>query len=175
METGFDIGLLDVRQADFYKTPGGFTGLRYKGEDYPHIVLRRCLPLEEPLDYISVAYPVEKDKYEEVGILKAVDDLSQPQQEIVMEELDSRYYTPEVLEIVSVQDKLGYVWIKMRLKNKKGVEFVKDCFIKDVSRNIRMLSDSSVIFFDVDGNRYVVDDLSKLSQQSVRRIEAYLF
>lgn len=166
-----DLGILDILQAEFYSGSGGFAGLRYKGEDYPHIVLRRIMPMQKPFNYISVADHDNK----EIGILKAVDDLPQEQRVIVIAELDNRYYSPEVLEVVSVQDKLGYVYMELRLKNKKGVEYRKNCAIKDVSRNIRMLSDTSVILFDVDGNRYIVEDLKRLSRQSMRKLDAYLF
>jgi len=175
MESIMDIGLLDVSQAEFYNTTGGFVGLRYKGEDYPHIVLRRCLPMQQPFNYISVAFPIDNDKDEEIGILKAVDDLSSSQREIIMTELDNRYYSPEVLDVISVHDKLGYVWFNLQLKTKTGAELRKDCFVKDVSRNIRMLSENSVIIFDVDGNRYIVNDLSRLNQKALRKLDAYLF
>jgi hypothetical protein len=65
--------------------------------------------------------------------------------------------------------------MEIRLKNKKGVEYKKNCTIKDVSRNIRMLSDTSVIIFDVDGNRYIVEDVKRLSRKSMRKLDAYLF
>ncbi|MCL2387349.1 MAG: DUF1854 domain-containing protein [Defluviitaleaceae bacterium] len=166
-----DLGILDIGEAEFYSGSGGFAGLRYKGEDYSHIILRRIMPMQEPFSYISVADHDNK----EIGILKAVDDLPDNQRNIVLTELDNRYYSPEVLEVVSVQDKLGYVYMELRLKNKRDIEYRKSCAIKDVSRNIRMLSDTSVIIFDVDGNRYIVSDLKRLSRQSMRKLDAYLF
>ena len=121
--------------------------------------------------YISVADHENK----EIGILKSVTELPESQRIIVVRELDNRYYSPEVLEVVSVQDKLGYVYMEMRLRNKQGKEYVKNCAVKDVSRNIRMLSSTSVIIFDVDGNRYIVSDVANLSRQSMRKLDAYLF
>ena len=166
-----DLGIMDLSQAEFYTCSGGFTGLKYKGEDHKHIVLRRIMPIEQPLHYISVADQENK----ELGILKAVADLPAGQREIVERELDSRYYSPEILDVVSVKDKLGYVYMEMRLRNKQGKEYEKSCAVKDVSRNIRMLSNNSVIIFDVDGNRYVASDLGALSKQSLRRLDTYLF
>lgn len=166
-----ELGILDIAQAEFYETDGGFVGLKYKGEDHKHVTLRRIMPLQMPLAYISVADTDNK----EIGILKAVSDLPQAQQNIVEKELDNRYYSPEVLEVVSVQDKLGYVYLEMRLKNKQGAEYTKNCAIKDVSRNIRMLTTTSVIIFDVDGNRYMIPDVAKLNRQSMRKLDAYLF
>lgn len=166
-----DIGLMDTDKAEFYVTEGGFTGLKYGGEDYPHIVLRRSLPVREPMKYISVADHENK----EIGIIRAVDDLKGEQREIVVNELDNRYYAPRVLEVVSVKDKLGYVYVEMRVQNKNEKAHSKSCAVKDVNRNIRMLSENSLIIFDVDGNRYIVDDISKLDKHSIKRLDPYLF
>ena len=171
MEAQLDIGLMDVSKAEFYVTNGGFTGLRYQGEDYPHIVLRRSLPIREPMKYISVADHENK----EIGIIRAIEDLSDSQQEIVINELDNRYYAPHVLEVLSVKDKLGYVYIEMRVQNKSGKAYAKNCAIKDVNRNIRMLSDTALIIFDVDGNRYIIEDLGRLDKNSIKRLDPYLF
>jgi len=166
-----DLGIMDLSQGEFYTADGGFTGLKYKGEDYKHIVLRRIMPIDQPLHYISVADQDNK----EICILKAVADLEPVQRDIVERELDNRYYSPQVLDIMSVKDKLGYVYMEMRLRNKQGKEYDKSCAVKDVSRNIRMLSSNSVIIFDVDGNRYVVPNLGQLNKQSLRRLDSYLF
>jgi len=166
-----DLGIFDLSQAEFYSTEGGFVGLKYKGEDYKHVVLRRIMPIQQPLNYISVA----DVKNKEIGILKAVDDLPEQQRKVVITELDNRYYSPEVLDVISIQDKLGYAYMELRLKNKQGKEYVKNCAVKDVSRNIRMLSHNSVIIFDVDGNRYFISDLTRMNRQSMRKLDAYLF
>lgn len=166
-----DIGLLSVDAIEFYVTKGGFTGLKYDGKDYNHITLRRTLPLNQPMEYISIADHENK----EIGMLKSVEALRDSQRKIVMNELDNRYYSPEVREIISVKDKLGYVYIEMRIVNKNDKEYVKSCAVKDVNKNIRMLSDSSLIIFDVDGNRYIVNDIAKLDKNSVKRLDPYLF
>lgn len=171
METNLDIGLMDTDNAVFYMSKGGFAGLKYEGKDYPHVVLRRSMPIKEPMMYISVADHENK----EIGIIRSIDDLNDGQREIVLNELDNRYYAPNVLEIISVKDKLGYVYIEMRVKNKNGNEHIKNCAIKDVNRNIRMLSDISLIIFDVDGNRYIIEDLDELDKNSIKRLDPYLF
>jgi len=166
-----DLGLMEIEKAEFYQTEGGFAGLKYKDEDYKHVILRRIMPIKHPEEYISVS----DHENNEICILKTVDDLPQEQQKIVRLELDSRYYSPEVIDVDSVQDKLGYVYIGLKLKNKQGKEYLKSCAVKDVSRNIRMLSAISVIIFDVDGNRYVISDLTKMSKAAMRKLDSYLF
>ena len=164
------IGIMDIADVEFYAAEGGFTGLKYKGADYPHIVLRRIMPTQQPFNYISVADSENK----EIGILKAVEDLSVQQQEIVKNELANRYYSPHIVDVKSLQDKLGYVYIEMRLRNDNGVEYDKNCAIRDVNRNIRT-SKNKLTVKDVDGNIYVVQDISSLNKRSLKLLSAYLF
>jgi len=175
-ETGsidqIDIGLIDLSKAEFYIAESGFTGFKYDGEDYKHITLKRALPVGMPMEYISVASSENK----EIGILKSVDELSEDQYPIVMDELNSRYYCPEVLEIKSAKDKLGYIYMELVI-SVSGSEktHIKNCAVKDVNKNIRMLSDDSLIMYDVDGNRYMIKKLSALNKNSLKKLEPYIF
>jgi len=167
-----DIGVLKLDKAEFYLADSGFTGLRYKGEDYTHITLKRALPIGMPMEYISVADGENK----EIGILKSVTELSDTQYAIVLDELNRRYYCPEILDIKSVKDKLGYVYMELVISViDSDKTFIKNCAVKDVNKNIRMLSGDSLIIYDVDGNRYTINKLSALSKSSLKKLESYIF
>ena len=171
INTQMDLGILDIKDVVFYTASGGFMGLRHKDSDYKHVVLRRIMPIEHPMEYISVADHENK----EIGILRSVADLPDDQRTLVETELDNRYYSPQVLDVLSVKDKLGYVYMEMKLKNKQGRVYDKSCAIKDVSRNIRTLPNESVLIFDVDGNRYTIPLISELNKASQKKLDAYLF
>jgi len=166
-----DIGLIEPAEAVFYMTEGGFTGLRYKERDYRHITLRRALPIGKPSEYISVADHENK----EIGILKSLAVLEGEQLQIVTKELDNRYYCPDIIEIKSIKDKLGYVYMELLLSHNGEQEYTKSCAVKDVSRNIRALGENSVLIFDVDGNRYIVRALDKLDKKSMKRLDPFMF
>ena len=170
LSDAIDIGYLDLEKATFYQTPGGFTGLRYGEQDYKRVALRRALPIAQPTAFISVADTENK----EIGILRAVTALADDQLRIVLAELDKRYYCPIVQEIKSVKDKLGYVYLELSIRG-DGRLYSKNCAIKDVNKNIRMLDENRLILFDVDGNRYVVESLAALDKKSLKRLEPYLF
>jgi hypothetical protein len=78
------------------------------------------------------------------------------------------------VEIKSVKDKMGYVYMELRVTG-RGETFEKNCAVKDVNKNIRMLDDDRLIIFDVDGNRYIVPSLEALDKKSIKRLEPYLF
>ena len=77
-------------------------------------------------------------------------------------------------EMKEVKDKLGYVYLEL-LIGRDDVKYMKNCAVKDVNKNIRLLDDDRLAIFDVDGNRYIVQSLAKLDKKSWKRLEPYLF
>ena len=165
-----DIGFLRPEAAEFYQTPGGFTGLRYEEKDYPRISLRRALPVGQPDKYISVADAENK----EIGILRELAALRDAQLNIVSQELDKRYYCPVIRSVDSVKDKMGYVYIELTIEG-EGRTYPRTCAVKDINKNIRMLDDDRLLIFDVDGNRFIVQSLNALGKKSLKMLEPYLF
>jgi len=165
-----DVGILDLQKAEFYTTSGGFIGLKYDGKDHKRVSLRRALPVGQPNRYISVADGENK----EIGIIRDLAELDARQLGIVAAELDTRYYCPVVYGIKSVKDKLGYVYLEFVI-GAGNERYEKNCAVKDVNKNIRMLDENRALIFDVDGNRYMIDSLSGLDKKSRRRLEPYLF
>ena len=170
LENAVDIGFMDLTKARFYKTPGGFTGLTYQDKDYPRVTLRRALPLERPMEYISVADAENK----EIGIIRSIEDMSNEQISVAINELDKRYYCPQVRAVKSVKDKLGYIYMELSL-SAPGGDYERNCAVKDVNKNIRMLGDDKLLIFDVDGNRFIIPSLAALDKKSVKRLEPFLF
>jgi hypothetical protein len=170
LEEAIDIGWLDLSRTVFYAGAGGFTGLRYGDKEYKRIQLRRAMPVHSPGEFISVADHENK----EIGMIRALSDLAEDQRKIVSDELDRRYYCPEILEIKSVHDKLGYVYMELLLLS-GGRRHERSAAIKDVNKNIRLLDADRLIVFDVDGNRYIVNSLERLDKKSQKRLEPYMF
>ncbi|MDR2570818.1 MAG: DUF1854 domain-containing protein [Oscillospiraceae bacterium] len=164
-----DMGYMEPEKAEFFQTPGGFTAMKYKDTEYKRIALRRSMPTTNPSMFISVADHENK----EICVIRSLSELSTEQLRIVSDELDKRYYCPNVIEIKSVKDKMGYVYIELILLG-QGEEFEKNCAVKDVNKNIRLIDDNRLIIIDVDGNRYLVESLNELDKKSLKRLEPYL-
>lgn len=170
LDETIDIGFIDVNKAEFYQTEGGFTALKYNNNDYKRITLKRALPNIKPMEYVSIY----DDQNNEIGIINKVSALNEPQRKIVIDELDKRYYCPVISKIQSVKDKLGYVYFELIIQNQDRF-YEKNCAVKDVSKNIRYLSEDTLIIIDVDGNRFLINSLSKLDKKSLRKLEPYLY
>ncbi len=161
-----DINALELRNAEFYLSGNGFVGLRYLDKDYKRVVFSRILPLNNPDEYISVMDTENK----EIGIILSLRELGERQAEIVGNELSKRYFCPAIQKITSVKEKMGYVYFDAHIKGRS-----RNFAVKDVSRNIRQLGDQRIIIFDVDGNRYLIEDTSAMDKKSLRLLEPYLF
>ena len=165
-KSNIDIGLMDTEKARFERSDSGFLTLDYNGEIYYRVGLRRVMPQMMPFEYISVVDSDDK----EIGIIKNMDGLADEQAELIKAELSVRYYTPRIKSVESVKDNMGFVYIDASLGDRK-----KSIAVKDISKNIKLINDETLIIFDVDGNRYIIDDISKIDKKSLRLLEPYLF
>jgi hypothetical protein len=165
-ENILDIGILDVEALEFYKNPKGFIALRVGDKDYKRVKLSRILPFSDPFRYISVSDMSEN----EIGILKDVSELPDAQQELVKEELESRYLCPEISKIETIKEKMGYYYFEVEIG-----EYKKIFAVKDISRSIKQISENSIIITDADGNRYLIPDIWAINAKSRRKIEPYFY
>ena len=109
----------------------------------------------------------EDDK--ELGIIADLSDFPEDQRALVREALRLRYFTPQILEIRSVKEKMGNLYLDVRIEGGERVFAVKD-----YSRDRRAIDAHRLMIVDVEGNRYIIEDLEALDIRSRRRIEPYL-
>ena len=160
------IKFLEPDSCRFYVNPNGFTALKIDETDYKRVRLLRTLPLGRPFEYISVT---DMDK-KEIGIIRDIREFSREEKEIIENDLADRYYCPEISEIISVKEKMGFLYFDVSIDGYK-----KTFAVKDISRNIKQLDSGAVLVSDADGNRFVIPDLNRVKSKSRRQIEPYLY
>ena len=166
MNKDIDIGLMNAGEAYFSLSAGGFLCFEYKGEKYDRVGLRRIMPQSMLFEYISVVDSEQK----EICIIKDLKAFSDDQANLVKNELSVRYYAPQIMSINDIKDNMGFVYIDANLDEQK-----KNITVKDVSKNIKLVNEKMLVIFDVDGNRYIIDDIGKIDKKSLRLLEPYLF
>lgn len=167
---------LTDENAIFTRSSGGLISLTLIHEDgtrefFERIVPIRAFPISDPDDYISIREPDSKDhgKGLEIGMITHLPDLPKETQALLTEELDKRYFTPEILRIFSVTEKFGY--LNFDVETSAGrVNFV----MVNPYSNFRTLEDERVFIYDIDGNCFRISDPKKLDRHSYRKIEIYL-
>ena len=160
----------------FSASAGGLISLKIKNaegetEEFERVVIRRSFPVTAPNEFLSVREPDSKKKGrgKEIGMIRRMADLSAEAQALLNEELDRRYFTPEITRITGMKEKFGYSYWEVQTSSGK-ISFV----MTNPSSNIRTLEDGRVFIHDIDGNCFAITDPAKLDKASFRHIEIYM-
>lgn len=167
---------LTRENAIFTRSSGGLISLTLINEDgtresFERVVPIRAFPISDPDDYISIREPDSKERGKglEIGMINHLPDLDPETVALITEELDKRYFTPELLKIHSTTEKFGY--LNFDAETSAGrISFV----MVNPYSNFRTLEDGRVFIYDIDGNCFRISDPNKLDRHSYRKIEIYL-
>jgi len=167
---------LTPKNAVFKRSNGGLISLDLKNPDgkdefFERIVIFRCFPITNPNEFLSVREPDSKKmgRGKEIGMIRYMKDFPETQQELFKEELDRRYFSPEITKITSVKDKFGYTYWEAET-NAGSMTFI----LNNPFSNIRLLEDGRIFINDIDGNSFQIKDPSKLDANSFKKIEIYV-
>lgn len=136
-----------------------------KDADPRRVLLHRDFPFDHPWSYISV---LSTDNME-LAFMQSVDLFDGEEKEIIVRELERKYYTPSIKKILSVKDRFGFSYWNVETESGKVTFTLQDTF-KSISR----AGDKKLFFSDVDGNRFVIEDIDALDRKSHKKIELYL-
>ncbi|MCL2513040.1 MAG: DUF1854 domain-containing protein [Oscillospiraceae bacterium] len=161
-----DIGFLDPGSCEFYLNDNNFLALRANGENYRRVQAARALPLTDPYKCVCV-FDMDGN---EIGIIEDVDGLTKKMAALVKQNLEGRYFCPELSGISSIRDKMGFFYFDVDING-----FKKTFSVKDISKSIRQLENGEIILTDVDGNRFKIPDIYKIKPKSRRLLEPYLY
>lgn len=143
----------------------GFLTMTINDVTYDRVFLHRAFPFDKLWEYISV---LDIDG-NELGLILSVSDFSLEQEALLREELTRKYYSPVIRRIISVKDQFGFSYWKVATDEGEITFTMQDTF-----RNIIHVSEEKKIFNDVDGNRFVIENVHALDRKSFRKIELYL-
>ena len=162
---------LDLKNTGGNEGNDGIEGNEGIDEFFERIVIFRCFPITNPDEFLSVREPDSKKmgRGKEIGMIRYMKDFPKEQQELFLQELDRRYFSPEITKINSVKDKFGYTYWEAET-NAGNMTFI----LNNPFSNIRLLEDGRVFIHDIDGNSFQIKEPAKLDQNSFRKIEIYI-
>lgn len=162
--------------AKFYRSKGNLISMdliNEKGEKeyFERVVILRAFPITNPDEFLSVREPDSKKKGrgKEIGMIRYMNDFDEATSRLFLEELDRRYFTPQLTKILAIKDKFGYLYWDAET-SAGHVTFV----LTNPFSNIRVLEDNRIIVNDIDGNVFEISEPQKLDTASYRKIEMYL-
>ena len=140
-------------------------------EFFERVVIRRSFPVTAPDEFLSVREPDSriKGRGAEIGMIRNVNIFDKDTVKLINDELEVRYFTPEIKKITSAKEKFGYTYWEAETPAGNASIVLNTPF-----SNIRVLEDMRIFISDMDGNCFVIPDTSKLDKLSYKYIEIYI-
>lgn len=161
--------LLNPDELNFEQGANGFLRLTLKGENVFELV--ECTPLFPltQLDaYVSVSTRNDAGS-EEIGIIKNLKELPSDQQRLVKDEIQFRYFSPEIIDIKKITSKYGVnEWHVVTDKGEKTF------FIQDVKENVIIHESGLIAITDIDKCRFQIRDYRTLPAKARLELEQAL-
>ncbi|MBQ9747929.1 MAG: DUF1854 domain-containing protein [Clostridia bacterium] len=127
--------------------------------------LHRNFPFTFLWEYISV---LDMSNYE-LATIRDVALFDEEMKALLVRELERKYYSPAISRILSVKDRFGFSYWDVETSGGRLTFTLQDTF-----KSIVRAGENKLFFFDVDGNRFVIEDVDTLDRKSRKRIEIYL-
>lgn len=162
-----ELRYLTKDNSTFSRTSGGFVSLDYGDKHYDRISVYRTFPFTEPDQYLSIREPDEKAR--EIAMIKSLTDLNKEQQEMIREQLNLRYFTPIIEKIIDIKDEYGFAYFDV-LTNYGSCRFT----IHMGGGSVVSLSDHRLLITDLDGNRFEIPDIYKLSSTELKKLDMFI-
>ena len=167
---------LTPENAWFTLSTGGLISLKIinaEGDEefFERVVIRRSFPVTAPDEFLSVREPDSriKGRGAEIGMIRNINIFDKDTVKLINDELEVRYFTPEIKKIISAKEKFGYTYWEADTTAGSASIVLNNPF-----SNIRVLEDKRIFISDMDGNCFVIPDPVKLDKLSYKYIEIYI-
>lgn len=156
------IEFLTPENTVFTETKGNMLSVSTAKGEHPVVYLHCSFPHTNNRIYISVRTPENK----EVGIIKSLDQFAGETAALLEKHIKLRYFAPVIKEITRIKEEYGYSYWETETD-------VGCCrfTVRGGSGNVKQVSDKKLLITDVDGNRFIVQDVEKLSEKEYRMVE----
>lgn len=159
------INYLDERQTTFRRTSGKLLAVTIDGVTHDHVYLHCSFPHTDKRKYISVRKG-EKGEYEEIGIIRSIDDFPPEVTALLEEQIRIRYFAPEITQVVHIREEFGYSY----WETETTAGYCRFT-VRSGGNNLKLVSEHRLLILDVDGNRFIIPDLDQLSAKEYRMVE----
>jgi hypothetical protein len=138
------------------------------GQAYKNVAFTQLFPQSDPNRYITMRYGQGQD-FTEIGILKETSGLPEPMRRLIEEDIQFRYFVPQITDIVSITSRRGVdTWVVETDRGKKTFT------VQERGENV-VTTDKGIVFItDADRCRYKIADINRLPFKSRDVLEKVL-
>lgn len=146
---------LDPAKLRIYRSERDVLCMALDSEVHEEINVRRAFPLDDPGRYIGVTAADST----ELGMVETVEHLDATSRNVLDVELAKVYFLPVITSVDNIEEQFGIV--EADVETSSGPRHIE---IRQIRRNIRLLSDNRALIEDAEGNRYELRDRHRLSR-----------
>lgn len=157
-----EIIYLTKENASFKQTNGGMLAVQIEDQEHDAVFLHCSFPHTDKSVYISVRTADHK----EVGMIKTLEDFSDETKVLLEQHIALRYFAPQITKVINITDEFGYSYWEAET-DAGDYRFT----VRRGGANVKLVTDEKLMITDVDGNRFIIEDLSKVSEKEFRMIE----
>lgn len=159
--------ILYLTHADtaFHQSPGHMLHMTVREERFEGVFLHCSFPHSMPRSYISVRSADGK----EIGVIRSVNDFPEDERCLLEEHIRLRYFAPEITRVIRIKEEFGYTYWETET-TAGNCRFT----VRGGGGHVKFVTERKLMVIDVDGNRFVVSDIGKLSDKEYGMIEMYL-
>jgi len=161
---------IDDENGVFTRTPGGFVSLQFNDKEYKRIAFHRSFPFTAPDLFISIrdTDPNASATANEIGMIRDMNTLRKETKVLLEEQMNHRYFAPIIQSIQDIKEEYGYAY--WQVKTDRG-----ECrFTVPLGSNIIHITESRLMITDIDGNRFEIPDINKLTPKELKKLDLYI-
>ncbi len=149
----------------FEETEGNMLNAKVGDYLFERVQIHRSFPHSNPDRYLTVRTKENR----EVGLIEDLAEFPDDQKELLVRQMKLRYFSPVISHIIHVKDEYGYThWV-----------VDTDCgecrfTVRGGGGSVIQPTPNKYIITDVDGNRFILPDVTKLPVKEYRMIDIYL-
>ena len=165
-----ELNLLNPKGIRIYRDE--FNRLRLKFDkpeengEPPEVEVVMGFPLTNSEHFVSLVEVKDGKKDKEIGMIEDIRKLDSKSRKLLKAELKRAYFMPKIVKINRLKENHGVM--KFDVETERGRREFETRYKED----IRRLSGGRVVIKDADGNRYEIEDYTKLDQRSVNLIDS---
>lgn len=165
---------LDPKALHIYSMDEGAMRVVYEGETYDYVRAYRCFPVSRPSEFIALWTGASALEHQQIGLIRRLKELAPSSRLAVEHELAKRYFIHFIQRINTLKenkDNIGFlVW---NVQTDKGdIEFLTRRWER---RTVVEGGANGRIIFDIDDNRYEIEDLAQLDAASQALFAKYIY
>lgn len=159
------IRYLTLDNAEFAETDGRMLSVRTSGEEHSPVYVHCSFPHTNRRSFLSIRTADNK----EIGMIRDLDDFPEQTAALLERQMTIRYFTPEITKVIAVKEEFGYSY--WEAETTAGLcRFT----VRNGGGNVKFVADNRLLIIDVDGNRFVIPQVDRLSDKEYRMVEMRL-